>query len=131
MSAARLQRDPAPSDRDRLLRRLNRALAHAGRTHELGDVVRLVMDGRAQWWGDDRACIVTELIRYPQRSVVRYWLCAGEMEGVLALQGEVDGWARARGATLATLYGRDGWGRLAAAQGWRRGGVILHKELGA
>lgn len=128
--AAEAGRRPRPADLERLYRRLQRALDHAGNTHGIADVMRMVQDGRAQWWGDEHGAIVTELVRYPRRLVLRYWLAAGERARVLALEGRINEWARREGADLAVLYGRRGWQRLAVARGWRPAGVILMKELG-
>jgi hypothetical protein len=129
MSAPLSERWSRAASYDLLYRRLQAALAHAGNTHTLADVIERVKDGRAQFWGDQRACIVTELVRYPRRCDVRYWLAAGELRGVLALEDQVNRWAVIEGADRAQLIGRPGWGRFAQERGWQRAGVVLRKEL--
>jgi hypothetical protein len=113
----------------RLYIKLQQALDHAGNTHTIADVVRLAQEGRAQWWGDEHGSIVTELVAYPRRKVVRYWLAAGELGRVLALEERVNRWAKAEGANRAVLLGRPGWRRWAPARGWQPEGVILAKDL--
>jgi hypothetical protein len=114
---------------DRLYAQLEQALLHAGGTHRLSDVIAKVQAGRAQWWGDERASVITELVRYPRACGVRYWLAAGELRGVLALEERINRWAAVEGADHAELLGRPGWRRWAPARGWREAGVILRKEL--
>jgi hypothetical protein len=118
-----------PQDLAALYANLQRALDHAGNTHEIADVIRMVQEGRAQWWGDERGSIITEIVRYPRRSVVRYWLAAGELRRVFGLEDQINRWARLEGANRAVLYGRAGWQHFAAERGWQPAGVILAREL--
>jgi hypothetical protein len=116
-------------DLDLLYRRLQQALDHAGNTHTIADVIERVKTGRAQWWGDKRSCIITELVRYPRRCDVRYWLAAGELQGILDLEDKINSWAAIEGADRAEVIGRPGWGRFAPSYGWQRAGVVWRKEL--
>jgi len=111
---------------------LAQALHLAGDTHNLDDLQEQLEDGDAQWWqapGTD-SCIITELVVFPRRRVVRYWLAAGELAPVLELQPAIDDWARRQGATHAVLEGRRGWERLLPRWGWRARAIAMYKELG-
>lgn len=111
------------------LARLERALAHGGRTHSVADVVRLIEEHRAQLWERGDGTIITEVQTFPRAKVVHYWLAAGCLGDCLALQSEIDEWARAEGCGAATLTGRRGWGR--AAAGWCLDGYSYRKPLTA
>lgn len=119
------------SDRTFLTSRLAQAIERAGGTHDLRrDVGPMLMDGRAQWWGGGDAAIVTEMLDYPNLRAVNYWLVAGRLAPALALQGRIDAWARAQGATVACAVGRPGWSRVLAPYGWEAWGVAYRKPLG-
>jgi hypothetical protein len=118
---------------EKLLNALERALEDAGCTHDLyEDVAPAIACGRAQYWQNDGAAVVTEVIRFPRVKTVNYWLIGGELEAVIALTPQIESWARKVGCTRATALGRAGWGGYAERhgwQGWRRRGVAYSKEL--
>lgn len=102
--------------------RLEKALLYGGATHTVEDVVQLIRDGKAQFWprdGSGDGFIVTELHTFPRLKVVHFWLLAGVLRDVLALEAEIVEWALTEGCTVATACGRPGWGRVAAKTGWR------------
>lgn len=116
---------------DELRRRLERSLACAGPTHRVEDVVAAVRVGQAQWWGNDDAAIVTELLSYPLCRAVNFWLISGELKAALALEPEILAFARAEGCSLAIANGRKGWGhRLAGGgTGWQLHSYNFAKPL--
>lgn len=99
--------------------KLERALAWAGPTHTVADVVDMCRRGEANYWQHGDGMIVTEINDYPLLRAVNYWLVFGELEACLAMQGEIDTWAREQGCTIATAMGRRGWGRAGAPSGWK------------
>jgi hypothetical protein len=109
------------------LARLERALAHGGPTHTPADVVALIEDRRAQLWQRGDGVIVTEVHTHPLLKIVHYWLASGDLSDCLALQSEIDEWARGEGCEVATLTGRRGWGR--AAADWQLCGYAYRKPL--
>jgi hypothetical protein len=113
-----------------IINKLEEALEIAGGTHHWREhVVPLLFSGRAQYWHRPGGAIVTEIIETPLRRAVNYWLVGGEMQDCLALQPEIDAWARQQGATHATAVGRLGWARVLPPYGWRMHGVAMVKEL--
>jgi hypothetical protein len=106
------------SDAEKLAR-LEKALAYAGPTHRVADVVALIKAGRAQWWDQDDGAIVTEIHDYPLRRDIHYWTISGVLGDCLALEDRINAWAVEQGCTVATAAGRKGWGRVAAPTGWR------------
>ncbi len=112
--------------------RLERALTYGGNTHGVDDIVRLVKEGKAQFWprdGKGDGCIVTEIDRFPRFSAVRYWLIFGEKRACLGLESEINEWAIGQGCTMAVATGRRGWGRVAASTGWRHHMYTFYKPL--
>jgi hypothetical protein len=109
--------------------RLQKALEYGGGTHRLDDVVRMLKAGEAKLWENAGGVIVTEVNEFPLRKVVHFWLLAGELRDVLALEDDVLPWAIENGCTVATGVGRPGWGRVAAKTGWRPWLPQFYKEL--
>jgi len=110
-------------------RRLERALEFGGSTHTVGDVVDLVKAGRAQFWNNGDGTVVTELYEFPRLRTVHFWLVAGNLEACLALQPNIEGWARDKGCSQATAVGRHGWEPVLTHAGWHVGGVRFVKDL--
>lgn len=100
------------------------ALDRCGDPASVADVAMAVADRRAQVWGDERALIITQLVR----PYVHFWVATGEMERVIELQREIRAWARGKGYTRATLTGRRGWVRALATEGWRERAVLMEVD---
>jgi hypothetical protein len=115
-----------------LLPRLRRALISAGGTHDWQDVLQRIATGQAQYWEtpDGRGALVTEVLRFPNLSVVNYWLAAGELHACHSLVPTIESWARAQGCTRGIGMGRPGFARLLGPEGVTVGGVAYRKELG-
>lgn len=87
------------------------ALAHADGTYTVDDVEAEVEAGTAQFWPGPRSCIVTQIDRAPQRSVLHFFVAAGKMQELEAMTPEILQWGREQGCTLARMVGRKGWER--------------------
>ena len=108
---------------------LAEALAYGAGTHTIGDVVKEIESGDCQLWTAERAAIVTELWFAPRRTIVNFWLAAGDMAPVIALSHHILGWAKTVGCTRAVMTGRRGWERALADEGWTRDAVLLGREI--
>jgi hypothetical protein len=115
----------------RTVDRLREALAHAGSTHTVQDVIALARQGRAQFWQEGNTLVVTEVIDYPQRRVVRLWLAAGDLRDAEATLPRIEAWAKERGATMVEAVGRAGWRNSARERGFTATAVVYRKELDA
>jgi hypothetical protein len=109
--------------------RLVDALTNAGRTHEIEDVMRALRTGDAQIWVENDSVVVTEVLVFPKRTVLRYWLAAGDMDDMLTLLPKLEQWGREQGATLAEMVGRRGWRKEAAAHGYEAAATIYRKDI--
>lgn len=107
---------------------IEKALALTG-THDLNDMLKRILAGDAQVWVKDEAFIVTEVVDFPQKKVLRFWLATGELEDCLALARRIETWGKKQGCELAMLYGRRGWTKPLRAEGWTEKIAVLTKEL--
>lgn len=106
------------------------ALAYAGGTHTFEDVAAMIETGRLQFWPGVGSVIVTEIIEYPQRRTLHFFLAGGNLDELRAMLDPILEWGRALGCTAATLTGRKGWARsFLASEGWNHELVCMSKEL--
>lgn len=109
---------------------LAEALERGGNTHSLEDVLYQIMSGDAQIWTNESACIVTEVLQFPEKRVLHFWLATGEFEAVRRLGNEVViPWGRSVGCDHATITGRKGWERALREEGWSLVSVQLLKRI--
>ena len=121
--------DPRLSHLLALRNPLLKALRNAGDTHTVQDIADGILDGRFQFWGDDRAGIITEVLSYPRKRAVNYFLVLGDMDACLALQPEIEAFAKQIGAAATVATGRQGWDRILGKHGWTRRWSVHTKAL--
>ena len=112
-----------------LLRCLDRALLHGGDTHTIADVVPMLYDGRAQWWQHGDGCAITEIQQTPRIRVLNCWLVAGNLRDCVALQPEIEDWAKRQGVRRVTATGRRGWAPITERMGFEVAGIALRRDL--
>lgn len=116
----------------RLIEKAEAALEWHGRYLNFGDVVDLAQQGRMQIWSDgERAVCATEILTYPRRKILNAVLAAGDVPGVLALQPQIEAFARAAGADAMVTHGRPAWGRIGRATGWQAHSMLFVRRLKA
>jgi hypothetical protein len=114
------------------VRRFEKALAQAGNTHSISDVMQRIEQNRACCWTNGDSVVVTEVLMFPRLRAVNYWLVSGKLQECAALQPDIDAWAVSEGCSVATATGRMGWLRLSETPlgaGWKPAGVKFCKEL--
>jgi len=104
------------------------ALEYAHGSHTLNDVWDAVERGHAQFWPAKDAGLVTEIIDYPQRRTLRFWLAGGDLETLRVLEDEAIEWSKQWGCTACEIIGRRGWVR--ALDGYEEAGTIGVKSYG-
>ena len=104
------------------------ALEYAHGSHTLDDVWDAVERGDAQFWPAEYAGLVTEMIDYPQRRTLRFWLAGGDLETLRALEDKAIEWSKQWGCTACEIIGRRGWVR--ALDGYEEAGTIGVKSYG-
>ena len=104
---------------DEIIRRIEKALRHGGETHTWDDVRQGLIDGEFQIFWNDGGVAITEIINHPRKRVLHCFVVAGEMDSVVALQGELVHFAREHYCDSLSAIGRFGWERIARKAGWR------------
>jgi len=114
------------------VRRFEKALAQAGNTHTIADVMQRIEQNKACCWTNGDSVVVTEVMVYPRLRAVNYWLVSGNLQECASLQPDIDAWAVSEGCSVATATGRMGWLRLSETPlgaGWKPAGVKFTKSL--
>lgn len=109
---------------------LDAALAHAGRSHALDDVLGMIGRGEAQLWAGDHAAMVTIVEDDPRERRLLIWLAGGDFGELMdRLRPDAERWARERGCRRVLVIGRPGWERALAPEGYAPLARIITKEL--
>lgn len=105
---------------------LESALAYAGGSHAVDDVLAMIEKGVAQLWTGPNAAVVTELTETPREKVLHFFLAAGSGAELEAMQDGIIEWGRERGCTKARFVGRRGWERTFMSRtGWQNTRYII------
>ncbi len=106
------------------------ALSYAGGTHTFDDVAAMLSKGRLQLWSGPHSAIVTEIIEYPQKRTLHFFLAGGNLaELEVMLPGVID-WGRTQGCISASMTGRRGWERtFLKREGWTANLVVMTKAI--
>jgi len=115
----------------RLEPHLENALDYAGGTHSLEDVFVGVAAGDYQFWPGGDSAIVTEIVDFPQKTVLHYFLAGGNLAELEQMADEIEDWARTqRDIHSITLTGRRGWTKsFLRDRGYTQSSVSMTKEL--
>lgn len=110
---------------------IQKALDLAGNTHSFEDVQDAISKGQVQFWPGAHSAIITEIIEYPRRRALNFWLAGGNLAELEAIYLTAEAWGREQGCTVASTSGRPGWERtfLTRRQGWQPRTVVMTKEL--
>lgn len=114
---------------DRCRAYLEPALRRNGGTHEWGDIVQGISEGRLQLWPAPEGALVTELVAYPRKKICNVFLGGGKLRQLLDMIPSVEAWARAQECHGLTVQGRFGWERVLARFGARPQCIHLIKEF--
>jgi hypothetical protein len=95
------------------------ALDYAGGTHTFDDVAMMVLRGQLLYWHLNDACILGEVITYPQRKDLHFFLSAGKLEEITAMQSKMVDAAVSLGCSSMSITGRPGWLKPLGKLGWK------------
>lgn len=102
------------------------ALAYGSGTHTFEDVVAEVEAGTAQFWPGPSSCIITQIDRQPQKTILQFWLAGGNQVELEAMEPPILEWGAEQGCTTARFLGRKGWMRsFVVREGWENTGYII------
>jgi hypothetical protein len=110
---------------------MEKALDYSGGTHTFEDVCQMVSEGRLQYWPGPNSVVVTEIIEYPRKRTLHFFLAAGNIAELEVMYPEIEKWGRLQGCDSASMSGRHGWERsfLSRKEGWSSKLVVMMKEL--
>jgi hypothetical protein len=115
------------------VRRFEKALAYAGNTHNVADVLDRIGQQKAVCWTHGDTVVVTEVLAFPRRRVCNYWIVAGTLKESAELQPDINAWAVSEGCSTATATGRMGWLHVTKTMplgaGWIPRGIKFQKDL--
>ena len=106
---------------------LEAALYYSNGTHTIDDVLETVQRGDAQFWHYPDAAVVTEIMDYPQKRVLRYWLAGGNLKPLLKVEPSIRHWSQLWGCVGIEIIGRKGWHKV--LKGFKQTGIILAKDM--
>lgn len=91
----------------------------------------LLGQGKAQFWSNGQAALVTRIVEFPGGAVVLEAIAgAGDMDALIgAIEEHVEGAAREAGLTHLFAPGRLGWLRALRRKGWRHFQTTIVKDL--
>lgn len=98
--------------------RLQSALDAGGNTHDIEDVRDMITQGRAYLFSGANAVIVAEIIQYPRKRVLNFWLAAGDLSELIKLEEKVSNFGKSIGIFHQEFRGRFGWRDIAKKHGW-------------
>lgn len=102
------------------------ALEHAGGTHGIEDVEAGLASGDYQFWPAANSAAVTEIITFPRKKALCFWLSGGDLSEMMrVIEPRARQWGEAMGCNLffGNAVDRPGWSRalqpFGYAPGWR------------
>ena len=96
-------------------------------SYTLDDVWTEISDDRAQFWPLPNGAVVTQVLEFPQRRVLRIWLAGGRLDEFQFAVERATEYAIHRGCSAVEIDGRKGWQR--ALAGFKQTRVVLSKEI--
>jgi hypothetical protein len=102
------------------------ALRYAHNSHTYEQVIEIVKRGDAQLWALRDSAIVTEIIDYPQRRTLRFWLAGGNMKTLLEVEPKIRKWSILYRCRAVEIIGRKGWEKV--LKDYEPTAIVLVKE---
>lgn len=106
------------------------ALNHGGNTHDTRHVYEGILDEKFQFWATPDACMITELIDYPNYRVIHVWLAGGNLETILKMRPDIERFGQHFGCKHITINGRPGWAKALKGFGYTPSLLTVSKDLG-
>jgi hypothetical protein len=113
---------------EELQRRLKKALAVGGNTHDPQDIAALVEAGKMQAWVNGDSLVITEVMHYPRVSVVNIVIAVGKLSEVMSLQPAIEDFAREHKCAALRMEGRKGWERVLPHHGWKADQKVIFER---
>jgi hypothetical protein len=83
--------------------------------------------GDAQFWPFHDSAIVTEIVSYPNRRILRFWLAGGNLKTLLRAEPEIVEWSKQYACKGVEINGRKGWEKV--LNNYKPSSITLVKEI--
>lgn len=113
---------------EELQKRLKKALAVGGNTHDPQDIAAMVEAGKMQAWVNGDSLVITEVMHYPRVSVVNIVIAVGRLSEVMSLQPAIEDFAREQKCAALRMEGRKGWERVLPHHGWKADQKVIFER---
>ena len=88
------------------------ALDHGGNLFSLEDVLEAIQKGEAQFWPGKNCAMVTEIRKYPRKTLCNVWLAGGDLEEIKQISMYIRSFAKLNNCDAIMLQGRPGWQKI-------------------
>lgn len=105
------------------------ALNRCGGTHEWEDIIEGVAAGYMQLWCNQEAAAITEIVKFPRKTVLNVFLAGGDMDQLLEMLESAKHWGKLQGCDAISMSGRRGWLRVLNKHGWDDGFTTMSCAL--
>jgi hypothetical protein len=106
------------------------ALLRSPQLETIGDVERLIGQGRYQFWPGRRSAAITEIVEFQRAKALVVRHAGGDLEELTNnMEPAFCAFARAHGCTKIMGEGREGWKRVCRRMGYALGFVVMVKDL--
>jgi hypothetical protein len=113
---------------DKLQRKVQKALKVGRNTHTIEDIFRAIDEEYMQLWENGESIVVTEITTFPCYRVVNIVLVAGNIDEVMALQVDIEEFARRENCVALRMQGRKGWERVLPHYGWEANPRVIFEK---
>ena len=121
---------PAQADWLRCKPWIEAALSYAHGTHTIQDVEDAIGSGHMQFWPGENCALVTELIDYPRKRALNFFLIGGDLQELVEKwEPHICEWARKAGCTHVIGVGRRGFERVFRSRGYSPVWFVIMKDL--
>jgi len=108
----------------------DRALMRGGHTHTRKDIADGIASGKYQYFGDDVACVITEVLDYPQDRRLHIFIAAGDYERIIERWlPELRAFASEHGCSSIKTTARHGFLKRLPKIGWRPTHTVFELKL--
>ena len=106
------------------------ALDVGGNTHNVEHIGDAIRDQRMQFWAAEDACIVTEILEFPNYKNIHVFLAGGSLERIMHMRPDIERFGKYVGCKHLTINGRKGWAKTLKDFGYVSDLQTVSKELG-
>lgn len=106
------------------------ALEYAQGTHSIEDIEEGIEKGQFQFWPGVNCAAITEVITYPRKRVLNFFLLGGDLDELLNdMEPVICEWAKFVGCQGVMGSGRKGFSKVLLKKGYFLGFTTMCKDL--